>query len=409
MNPAPPVTSALIGVELSHPWRGHPSIGLRWQRPLHPTRSRPSGTPCSARRRRSTRRLAQSSASSARRSPSWATTRRTRRCCSPPRPGRHRARSPSACGPSSTGSSARARSGSRSPAPDSSTSSCSDRWHRDAVADLLAAGDALGASAAETPEPVLVEFVSANPTGPVTAASGRGAAFGDAVAALLAHSGHHGRARVLPQRRRLPGAPVRRVDRRAHARRRAAGRRLRGRVRRRARRRARGRRRRRRRPRAARAAGDRGDARAHPGDPGALRRRLRHLVAPSGSCASPARWSARSTACARAGTPTRARAPLWLRTTEFGDDKDRVLVRSDGEPTYFAPDIAYHLDKLARGARAPDQRARRRPPRLRAEDAGRARRARLRPRALRGADHADGQHRRGRPSGRGCPSAAATS
>ena len=41
---------------------------------------------------------------------------------------------------------------------------------------------------------------------------------------------------------------------------------------------------------------------------------------------------------------------MWLRTTEFGDDKDRVLIRSDGEPTYFAPDIAYHLDKLERGS-----------------------------------------------------------
>jgi arginyl-tRNA synthetase len=40
----------------------------------------------------------------------------------------------------------------------------------------------------------------------------------------------------------------------------------------------------------------------------------------------------------------------WLRTTEFGDDKDRVLVRADGEPTYFAADIAYHRDKLDRGA-----------------------------------------------------------
>ena len=40
---------------------------------------------------------------------------------------------------------------------------------------------------------------------------------------------------------------------------------------------------------------------------------------------------------------------LWLRTTTFGDDKDRVLIRSDGEPTYFLPDIAYHLDKIARG------------------------------------------------------------
>ena len=41
---------------------------------------------------------------------------------------------------------------------------------------------------------------------------------------------------------------------------------------------------------------------------------------------------------------------VWLRTSEFGDDKDRVLVRSDGEPTYFAADIAYHRDKLERGA-----------------------------------------------------------
>ena len=39
----------------------------------------------------------------------------------------------------------------------------------------------------------------------------------------------------------------------------------------------------------------------------------------------------------------------WLRTTEFGDDQDRVLIRSDGEPTYFLPDIAYHLDKFNRG------------------------------------------------------------
>jgi arginyl-tRNA synthetase len=41
---------------------------------------------------------------------------------------------------------------------------------------------------------------------------------------------------------------------------------------------------------------------------------------------------------------------VWLRTTEFGDDKDRVLIRSDGEPTYFATDISYHRDKLERGA-----------------------------------------------------------
>jgi len=40
---------------------------------------------------------------------------------------------------------------------------------------------------------------------------------------------------------------------------------------------------------------------------------------------------------------------LWLRTSEFGDDKDRVLRKSDGSYTYFASDIAYHWDKFRRG------------------------------------------------------------
>ncbi len=40
---------------------------------------------------------------------------------------------------------------------------------------------------------------------------------------------------------------------------------------------------------------------------------------------------------------------VWLRTTDFGDDKDRVLVRANGEPTYFAADAAYYLSKKDRG------------------------------------------------------------
>lgn len=40
---------------------------------------------------------------------------------------------------------------------------------------------------------------------------------------------------------------------------------------------------------------------------------------------------------------------LWLRSTEFGDDKDRVLVRANGTPTYIAGDVAYHKDKFDRG------------------------------------------------------------
>jgi arginyl-tRNA synthetase len=40
---------------------------------------------------------------------------------------------------------------------------------------------------------------------------------------------------------------------------------------------------------------------------------------------------------------------LWLRTTAFGDDKDRVMRKSDGSYTYFVPDVAYHIDKWGRG------------------------------------------------------------
>ena len=44
-----------------------------------------------------------------------------------------------------------------------------------------------------------------------------------------------------------------------------------------------------------------------------------------------------------------AEGATWFRTTDFGDEKDRVLVKSDGEYTYIAPDVAYHLDKFTRG------------------------------------------------------------
>jgi arginyl-tRNA synthetase len=49
------------------------------------------------------------------------------------------------------------------------------------------------------------------------------------------------------------------------------------------------------------------------------------------------------------GYTYRAEGAMWFRSTEFGDEKDRVLVTSDGRYTYLAPDIAYHLDKFGRG------------------------------------------------------------
>ena len=60
---------------------------------------------------------------------------------------------------------------------------------------------------------------------------------------------------------------------------------------------------------------------------------------------SSARWSS-----SRArGLTFEAEGALWLRTTQFGDDKDRVLRKSDGSFTYLVPDIAYHIDKHERG------------------------------------------------------------
>jgi arginyl-tRNA synthetase len=45
---------------------------------------------------------------------------------------------------------------------------------------------------------------------------------------------------------------------------------------------------------------------------------------------------------------------IWLRTTDSGDDEDRVVIRSDGRPAYFANDVAYHYDKLQRAGRVID-------------------------------------------------------
>ena len=50
-----------------------------------------------------------------------------------------------------------------------------------------------------------------------------------------------------------------------------------------------------------------------------------------------------------AGLAYEAEGAVWFRSTEFGDDKDRVLIRSDGRHTYFGADCAYVIDKFARG------------------------------------------------------------
>lgn len=51
----------------------------------------------------------------------------------------------------------------------------------------------------------------------------------------------------------------------------------------------------------------------------------------------------------KSGHAYRKDGALWFRSTDYGDEKDRVIVRENGQKTYFASDIAYHLDKLERG------------------------------------------------------------
>ncbi|MFK9625356.1 arginine--tRNA ligase, partial [Escherichia coli] len=50
-----------------------------------------------------------------------------------------------------------------------------------------------------------------------------------------------------------------------------------------------------------------------------------------------------------AGKTYEQEGALWLRTTDDGDDKDRVMRKSDGAYTYFVPDVAYHTTKWGRG------------------------------------------------------------
>ena len=62
-----------------------------------------------------------------------------------------------------------------------------------------------------------------------------------------------------------------------------------------------------------------------------------------------ARSRRRSPSSSSAATPTAATTRSGCARTDFGDDKDRVLIRANGEPTYLAADVAYHWDKLERG------------------------------------------------------------
>jgi len=223
-----------------------------------------------------------------------------------------------------------------------------DRWHREGVGAILAAGDRFGAAVAAHAERTMVEFVSANPTGPVTAASGRHAAYGDSVARILACAGNEVEREYYLNDM---GGQVRRFAESI----------------------------------AARITGSDppedgyegtyvGELAAEltsegidPSDIEALERegiaRMRAAIAATLERFGVGfdTWSSEravyeSGAMEEAIDELRGRGhaydsegAVWLRTTDFGDDKDRVLIRSDGTPTYFGPDVAYHRAKFERG------------------------------------------------------------
>ena len=230
---------------------------------------------------------------------------------------------------------------------------------------MLAAGEAFGADGAEDRERILVEFVSANPTGPMHVGHARNAAYGDALGRLLAFHGHEverefyvndagsqvsklgesilalARGEEVPedgyrgayveQLVHLADGPSTVVARGASTTTDAV--------------------------QPASTPAELGHAavavmvgamqeslaafnvegfdhwayesRLHEGDPSPVAHTLEILE--------------------REGHTYRAEGALWLRSTDYGDDKDRVLVRSNGEHTYFASDIAYHQDKRERG------------------------------------------------------------
>jgi arginyl-tRNA synthetase len=222
----------------------------------------------------------------------------------------------------------------------------SDAWYRRAMA-RLAEGD-LGPAPTASPERILVEFVSANPTGPLHVGGGRHAAYGDALVRLLEAVGHEVEREFYVND---AGGQVQRFA-------------------------------------ASIAAQMTGDKPPEDGYEGAYIGELAEELAAEGidptdtdalgrrgveSILEDVRatldrfavrfdnWSSErelyergdvDTALAlleKRGHTYKSEGALWLRSTDFGDDKDRVLVRAGGEPTYLAADVGYHRDKLERG------------------------------------------------------------
>jgi arginyl-tRNA synthetase len=220
-----------------------------------------------------------------------------------------------------------------------------DSWFERALGEVLASGAEFGGGGVGEPERIDLEFVSANPTGPLTVAHGRHAAYGDALARILTFHGHQVTREFYVNDY---GSQVRRLGESVQA-------------------------------------WARGEPIPEDGYKGEYvanlveRERAASLdldelcLEACAACLAMVRatlatfgvnfdtWVSERSLHERGlvtaalgrldehGDTYRSDGALWLRTTTYGDDKDRVLERSSGEHTYLTSDIAYHLDKLARG------------------------------------------------------------
>jgi arginyl-tRNA synthetase len=223
------------------------------------------------------------------------------------------------------------------------------------IARVLEQGARYGHAAQQQAQPVLVEFVSANPTGPLHVGHGRQAALGDAIAALLESQGHKVTREFYYND---AGAQIEKLVGSVQARAKGI------------------------RP------GERGwpeegyageyiediardfaSCGGRPDDVDALRRfavdYLRReqdadlaafgvkfdVYYLESSLYTEGKVDAAVKALVASGKTYEKDGALWLRTTDYGDDKDRVVRKSDGGYTYFVPDVAYHVTKWRRGFR----------------------------------------------------------
>jgi arginyl-tRNA synthetase len=236
-------------------------------------------------------------------------------------------------------------------------------WFAQALGSIHAAGEAFGAGQAETPMRVLLEFVSPNPTGPLHVGHARGAAYGDGLGRILTFAGHEvwresymndygrqmalfgesvaarygelvGRVATIPEDG-YHGEYVIEIARALGA-----------------------------------EVGDEWAGRVSPPSPEAIAffsdrgsaLMLDRLRADLDTFRVRFDQFASERALHESGEVERGVAALeasgetywheeamWFRTTDHGDEKDRVLVRADGTTTYLAADVAYHLEKASRG------------------------------------------------------------